>query len=334
MNLDLFACATGDHELNNDYQYDQEEVVINKILSEGLKLKKKCKILSNQLAESENLRIMVQEQFAKEMKAKESILQNLENDLKKSFEEELDSVRDTKDKEIQNLIRNSKDITFELNDLKQRNSNLSNKVNNLTDEIDQLKKHHVYEISCLRQEYETEKRAVEMKRQDTSDEQRSSLIRRAMLAESEVEKLTEMIAVISSKNKMENATHYGQAQEIKEERRRRDEAERDLTQARAHLDNLKEENKQLLLQKDELMKEKYNLLSKIDEMNYDINQISVLRSAVQDRQIVLLRAKDEIENLRKRVEELTKAKDSVETAVREVMEENEELNKKLKSIEQ
>jgi ABC-type phosphate transport system auxiliary subunit len=105
----MFACVSADdddsvtgYSHRDKRQVEQEDEIINKVLEEAMRLKKRCKVLTNALSEAENKAIA-------DKKDDEAYLQKeISMELSRvtsTHEFDMAYLRDTKDREINDLYR-------------------------------------------------------------------------------------------------------------------------------------------------------------------------------------------------------------------------------------
>lgn len=110
----MFACIANDDDNDTITGYargggkrlaEQEDEIINKVLEEGLRLKKKCKLLTTQLSDVEALRSLEQKKLDDTLKNVQVQIDQevLRVSSEKNFE--LSHLTETKNREISSLQR-------------------------------------------------------------------------------------------------------------------------------------------------------------------------------------------------------------------------------------
>ena len=172
----MFECAGID--ASDGHAKQSEEELINKILSEGLRLKNKNKQLIKQLSDIEALRKKDKEEFELRSLTKDEESKKALAQAKSAQALELSSLRDAKDLELTNLNKKFKDLIVENADNKRKLQNLSQKFDELNDDHSTLPARYEQQIQRLKADHENEMRNLMRRRTDSmSDEQRAALLR-------------------------------------------------------------------------------------------------------------------------------------------------------------
>ena len=172
----MFECAGID--ASDGHAKQSEEELINKILSEGLRLKNKNKQLIKQLSDIEALRKKDKEEFEQRLLTKDEESKKALTQAKNAQVLELSALRDAKDLELSNLNKKFKDLIVENADNKRKFQNLSHKFDELNDDHSALPARYEQQIQRLKADHENEMRNLMRRRTDSmSDEQRAALLR-------------------------------------------------------------------------------------------------------------------------------------------------------------
>lgn len=202
-NIDLFSCIKADEfecssisdEKSTQQSQQHEDEMINQVLVEGLRLKRRVKQLTVQLSNIELRRKQEMENYDKIIKTKDEDYSQSLNQIKSNHLAEISSYRELKDREIKDINQKVKDQNNEISDLKQRLFTASTNLHNVQSDLDRIHHFHEDQMRALQRECEQEIKSANMRRQDNfmGDEQRTALLRRAMLAEAEVDKLHDLL---------------------------------------------------------------------------------------------------------------------------------------------
>ena len=189
----MFACVRGEDEdsvlgpsnTRLRHEQDADDDIINRVLEEGLRLKKRCKTLSHMLEERDA-------QLAAERDARENSALTLHDKVK--FE--VSKVDQFHALELSRLWDSHRE---ECAQLYQQLDLAREEIHNHEEQLDCLEREKASlrdELNHLQSQYEAEKKAALLRREDgLASEQRTTSLRRALLAENEVQRLLTDTAV-------------------------------------------------------------------------------------------------------------------------------------------
>lgn len=107
----MFACVSADdddsvtgYSRRDKRQVEQEDEIINKVLEEAMRLKKRCKFLTNALSDAENKAVTNKKDHEANLQREISIELSR---ITSTHEFDMAYLRDTKDREIHDLYRYS-----------------------------------------------------------------------------------------------------------------------------------------------------------------------------------------------------------------------------------
>jgi DNA repair exonuclease SbcCD ATPase subunit len=151
---------------------------------EGQELRKKLKQLSVKLYQVEAERCAEQVEFQKQAEEIKKVQRKTPDHyaMNTEFMVELAQLKDIKDNEIKLLKE-------ECRVLKDENFQKDFQAKALTQMLSELEQTKQVELTALRREFEQEVSSIMKKRENVADDQRTAFLRRAMLAEAELEKL-------------------------------------------------------------------------------------------------------------------------------------------------
>lgn len=185
----MFSCILDDYnhiEEKKNYKIRQErqheEELIDKVLNEGLKLKKKCKTLNRLLADIEAQRNLERVEFDQIILEKNNKIDYYANSSSNTEHIiQLQQFRDIKAKEIESL-QYQLDKSYDENyNIKLNNQNLEKKIIHLNEKIDTITKESELLIINLKCDHEIEINLYKNQKDLNIDEIRSLLLRRAMV---------------------------------------------------------------------------------------------------------------------------------------------------------
>jgi hypothetical protein len=209
----LFSSQTSRRNSRNQRkQAELEDDIINKVLEEGLRLKRECKSLKLQLSDLEKQKAAEKEVHARFMDTRD---RDIREEVSRAVSEvalECSMIRESKNVEIAELqrqLRHYKTSSWSpptptpspapQQEQQQQQQDqqlleddieaLQEEINALQNELSAVREDKEREIATLHQEHESEKKMILMRREESMDEQRSAMLRRALLAENEYQRL-------------------------------------------------------------------------------------------------------------------------------------------------
>jgi len=307
-------------------QRDEDEALIDRVLQEGLRLKRKVKELTRRLAESESHRAELQNSCNTQM----GEMENFASMLNATHVVELQNARDAQRREMDELKRLLSLARQDAVALPSQVASLSQTVLHLQDELKSSRTEAEQEISQLRANHESELQQLRLRRSDDYglEVQRSQLLRRAMIAEAEVERLASALekALLATSNESAHVGGDIDGAVSAEDHRAILVALEKSKQLASALEVSKMETENRLA---DAIEESVILTATLSERD---SRIDTLYRSNQEQQEVLRTAHEEIGNLQASMDELIYSKDTVEAAVSRVLSDNEELRFKIKIL--
>ena len=313
---------------------EDEELLFDRILQEGLRLKKKVKTMSKLLAEGEAQRQEIQQHLHQ----RNSEIENLASILNATHVVELQKLRDVKTNEIEELKRQLSVARLELQSLPAKLSSLSQTVAVQQEEMNKLRTESSKELALLKESHANEIQQLQLKRDDYGAEvQRSQLLRRALIAEAEIERLSQAFSSSMAFSKEERDTkgmkdqgsEDGDFVSRKDHESVLDKLEQCNREKEAAEAAWKEAEASLFKSQASADEEAKEMSSKLEEYEDKMGGLNIL---VKEQRDVLQASQQEICNLQETIDELVRSKDSVESAVTRVLSDNEELRFKVKML--
>lgn len=288
-------------------QEREDEDLMDRILREGLRLKKKVKTLNKRLAESETARGELQEQLNR----RNSELESFASVLNATHVVEMQQLRDLKTQEIEDLKKQLSNARFESQNLPSKVASLAQTCALQQEEMNKIRLEAQKELNQLKESHQNELQQLQLKRDDYGSEvQRSQLLRRALIAEAEVERLAQSLSstLTTSKETQEAGIECESCKDLQaalhnleESKRERERLEIALNEAEHRL-----EQSALDREKDVVKMKEYE------------EHIESLSGISQEQRDVLQAAQREICILQEAMDELVRSKESVEAAVTRV----------------
>lgn len=313
----MFSCtAFHEPENENEMVYQEEQEMIDKVISEGMKLKKKCKSLSKMLSESEIQRKKDIDFYEKLVLEKEKDFDQMLNQIKTTHANELFSLKDIKTKEIDDLTKHLHDIKNESLKQSGQYSAAVQKALYLETEVNNMKNNYKNEMILRMRSNDNpiEKKllsCLSSSSQGTFDEQIS--LRRAMISETEIEILQQTIL------KSENTIRLNTIE----------------------INQLKIQLNQTMVERDDAINDFINVQKQIqtgiliysssDNIKNDENEKNLITFQLQIKHLndLLHESNKEILILKKKLNDLISSKKTVEEGVQSVLKENELLHNQI-----
>jgi hypothetical protein len=181
-----FNCIT-DQSNERRLMPDEDTIsseMVDKILAEGIRLKQKCKMLRMVISDLEEQRRKDIEGYDVAIKSKDMELESRLSQMRAQLFMEMSHEKDV-------LKCRLEETTGELLQSSSQNAELLKRLDELSMQLTAASLSCEKKIGEVMREHENEKMLWMKRRHDEADEQRTALLRRAMLAEAELSKLHE-----------------------------------------------------------------------------------------------------------------------------------------------
>jgi hypothetical protein len=292
--------VSGRRQQTDKYQQHESDRVIERLAFEGQELRRKLKQLSSKLYQIESERCAERVEFQKQLDTKDH--QSKQNpgemyEMNTKYLTEITQLRDIKDRAINSLREECKSLN-------EGSSMKDAQIKSLTQMLSEQTQGKDAEICMLRRDFEQEIASIMRRRDNTIDDQRASFLRRAMVAEAELEKTMDML--LKSKCLCSQTCN-----EINQKKNEEDEFD-NLTALQAEIFSLQ--------------KEVSELKQCMVDSNLEYEKVVLQLGCTKDS---LLEVTEERDSQARSLDSIFKAKYSIEECVRRVQEENQHLRDRL-----